>query len=127
MKENMNLKSVRWALVFSISFAISVFYLSRYSPPVPLALLIIVMNALLFGVYTIKLIRSISFMDEVQIRIQLEAVSVAFVLSLLLVMLLGMAGLVRELGLADISFLYVFPLLFFFYFIGLFISYRRYR
>ena len=127
MKQTVNLKSVLWALIFSVSFAISAFYLSRYSLSVPVALLIIAINSLLFGVYAFKLIQSISFMDEVQIRIHLEAVSIAFILSLLLVMILGLVGLVRNLALDNISFLYIFPLFIFFYLIGLFISKRKYR
>lgn len=127
MKENINLKSAIWSLIFAVSFPISVFGLSRYSLSVPIALFIIAINALLFGVYTAKLIQTIKSLDEVQIRIQLEAVSVAFVLSLLLVMILDMVGLVGDLKLDNISFLYIFPLLFFFYLIGLFISKRKYR
>ncbi len=127
MKEKTSLRSVLWALIFSISFTGSVYYLAKYSVPVPIALLIIAINAVLFGTYTIKFIQSIKLLDEVQIRIQLEAVSVAFALSLLLVMTLGMAGLVSDLGLDNISYLYIFPLFFLFYIIGFFISKRKYR
>jgi hypothetical protein len=127
MKQTVNQKSIIWALIYAISFVASVYVLSRYSIPVPVALLIIAINAILFGIYTIRLIQSISFMDEVEIRIQLEAVAVAFVLSLLLVMVLGMIGIVKSLGLASINFLYIFPLLFLFYIIGLFISKRKYK
>ena len=127
MKNGMHIKSIFWALIFSVSFAVGVYCLSKYSLPITLALLIIVFNSLLFGVYTFKSIRSISSLDEVQIRIQLEAVSVAFFMSLLLVMILGMVGLVKNLGLDNISYLYIFPLFFFFYFIGFFISKRKYR
>lgn len=127
MKQTVNQKSIIWALIYAVSFVGSVYALSKYSFSVPIALLIIAVNAILFGIYTIRLIQSISFMDEVEIRIQLEAVAVAFVLSLLLIMILGMAGLVKSLGLESISFLYIFPLLFFFYVIGLFISKRKYK
>lgn len=127
MKERMNLKSVTWALVFSVSFAISVFALSKYSLPLFIVLLIIAVNALFFGVYAFKMIQSIGAMDEVEIRIHLEAVSVAFVLALLTVMVLGMAEIVQGFELKKISFLYIFPLFFLFYFIGLFISKRKYK
>jgi hypothetical protein len=127
MKEKVDQKSILWALIFAVCFPVSVFALSRYSLTLPVALLIIAINAVLFVVYTLKLIQSISYMDEVQIRIQLEAVSVAFVLSLLLVMILGLTGLVKNLGLNNINFLYIFPLFFLFYVIGLFISKRRYK
>ncbi|PVD49368.1 hypothetical protein DC498_25360 [Terrimonas sp.] len=127
MKEKMSLFSVLWALVFAICFTVSVYYLSKYSISVPISLLIISVNVLLFGTYTVKFIQSIKLLDEVQIRIQLEAVSIAFALSLLLVMVLGLVGLVENLGLDNFSYLYVFPLFFLFYLIGLFISKRKYR
>ena len=127
MKTKFDQKSVIWALIFAGCFVISTYCLSRYSFPVPIALVIIAINALVFAVYTISLIKGISLMDEVQIRIQLEAVAVAFALSLLLVMTLGLVGLVGSLGLEPINYLYTFPLLFFFYLIGFFISQRRYR
>ena len=127
MKEKMGLVSSLWALIFSICFPVSVYCLSKYSVSVPIALLIIAVNALLFGTYTIKFIQSIKLLDEVQIRIQLEAVSVAFALSLLLIMILGMVELASSFGLDDISYLYIFPLFFLFYFIGLFISKCKYR
>ncbi|WP_299179095.1 hypothetical protein [uncultured Chryseobacterium sp.] len=127
MKRKANLKNVFWALIFAIGFPISVYCLSEYSLSAPIALLIVGINALLFGVYAVKQIQSVKSLDEVQIRIQLEAVSIAFVLSLLLVMVLGMLGLVKNLRLDSISYLYIFPLFFLFYFIGLFISKRKYR
>jgi len=127
MKREVNQKSVPWALVFTVSFIISVFVLSEFSLTVPIILLIITINPLLFGIYTFKLIQGISSMDEVQIRIQLEAVSIAFVLSLHLAMILGLLELIEKLKLESFSFLYIFPLFFLFYFIGLFISKQKYR
>lgn len=127
MKTRFDHKSVIWALVFAGCFITSTYCLSKYSFAVPIALAIIAVNALVFAVYTINIIKGISVMDEVQIRIQLEAVAVAFALSLLLVMTLGLVGLVGNLGLEPMNYLYTFPLLFFFYLIGFFISQRRYR
>ena len=114
MKEKIISKNVFWALIFAISFPISVYYLSDYSPSTTIALLIIAINALFFGVYTIQQIKNVKSLDEVQIRIQLEAVSIAFVLSLILVMVLGMLELVKNLGLNSMSYLFVFPLFFLF-------------
>ena len=127
MKTKFDYKSVTWALIFAGCFITSTYCLAKYSFPVPIALVIIAVNALVFAVYTINIIKGISFMDEVQIRIQVEAVAVAFALSLLLVMTLGLVGLVGNLGFERMNYLYTFPLLFFFYLIGFFISQRRYR
>ena len=127
MKKKVNLKNVTWALIFAICFPVSVYCLSKYALTTPITLLIITLNALIFGVFASKQIQSVKSLDEVQMRIQLEAVAIAFVLSLLLVMVLGMLGIIKNLGLDRISYLYVFPLFFLFYFIGLFISKRKYR
>ena len=127
MKAKTKLTNVIWALVFAISFPISVFYLSKYNVQTPLALLIIVVNAILFVVFTAKQLQSIKSLDEVQIRIQLEAVSIAFILSLLVIMTFGMLGLVKALKFEEIDSLYIFAMLFLFYILGLIISTRRYR
>lgn len=127
MKRKTKSTDVIWALVFAISFPISVFYLSKYNVETPLALLIIAVNAVLFVVFTAKQLRSIKSLDEVQIRIQFEAISIAFILSLLVVMVFGMLGLVKDLGLEKIDSLYIFALLSLFYILGLIISKRKYR
>ena len=127
MKQNPGLTSVFWAFIFAITFAGSVYILSNQDISVPIALLIIIINVILFGIYTLRFIQSIRLLDEVQIRIQLEAVTIAFALSLLTVMVLSLAGLVENLGRNNISYLYIFPLFFAWYFLGFFISKYRYR
>lgn len=127
MKVKTKSTNVIWALVFAISFPISVFYLSKYNVQTSLALLIIAVNAILFVVFTAKQLQSIKSLDEVQIRIQLEAVSIAFILSLLVIMTFGMLGLVKALNFEKIDSLYIFAMLFLFYFLGLIISTRKYR
>lgn len=127
MKGKTKSTNVIWALVFAICFPISVFYLSKYDVQTPLSLLIIAVNTVLFVVFTAKQLQSVKSLDEVQIRIQLEAVSIAFILSLLVVMVFGMLGLVKELGLGKIDSLYIFALLPLFYILGLIISKRKYR
>lgn len=127
MKQKPDLTSVFWALMFAIIFAGSVYILSSQDLSVSITVLTIVINVIVFGIYTLKFIQSIRLLDEVQIRIQLEAVTIAFALSLLTVMVLGLAGLVENLGLNNISYLYIFPLFFAWYFLGFLISKYRYR
>ncbi len=127
MKKQVNRRNVIWALIFAVIFPISVFILSKYLFSLPIILLIIGINAIVFGIYTFTLIRSIKMMDEVQIRIQLEAVIIAFLMSLLLVMTLGMAQIAKALGFEGISFLYIFPLFFLFYIVGLIFSNSKYK
>jgi hypothetical protein len=65
-------------------------------------------------------------MDEHEVRIQLEAVVVAFALGLLMLMTLGLLDLVVTLKKEDWSYRHVFPYFVIFYFIGLIISKRKY-
>jgi H+/Cl- antiporter ClcA len=71
-------------------------------------------------------IRGIQRMDEVQRRIHLEAAVVAFCLSVLLMMVLGLLSLVVELNPKDWSYTHLVPFLFLGYFIGLFRAKRKY-
>ncbi len=127
MKNSLPLKSVFWALLFATCFVISVFILSQYVLPLGFTVLIILMNAFLLGVYAIKVIKSIGSLDELQVRIHLEAVSIAFVLALLTVMIVGMLEIVNSSGIEEMNFLYVFPAFFFYYIIGFIIAKRKYR
>lgn len=65
-------------------------------------------------------------MDEVQIKIQLEAVVIAFSLGLMLLMTLGLLDLFITLNKEDWSYRHIVPLFATFYFIGLFMSKRKY-
>lgn len=66
-------------------------------------------------------------MDEVQIKVQMEAIVIAFSLSLILLMTLGLLDLIMTLDKADWGYTHVFPFFILFYFIGLFISNRKYN
>lgn len=66
-------------------------------------------------------------MDEVQIKIQLEAVVIAFSLGLMLLMTLGLLDLFITLNKEDWSYRHIVPLFATFYFTGLYISKRKYH
>lgn len=66
-------------------------------------------------------------MDEVQIRVQMEAVVIAFSFGLLLIMTLGLLDLVVTVSKEDWSYRHLVPYFTIFYFIGLFISKRKYN
>lgn len=66
-------------------------------------------------------------MDEVQIKIQMEAVVLAFALGLLLVMTLGLIDLFIVLNPEDWSYRFLVPIFIAFYFLGLFIAKRKYN
>jgi hypothetical protein len=80
-----------------------------------------------FAFFLAEWIRSIRRLDELERRIQLEALAIAFPLSLVLVMALGLIQRVTPLDPADWSYRHVWPFLIAFYFFGLALAKRRYR
>ncbi len=73
------------------------------------------------------LIRGIRGMDELERRIQLEALAVAFPLTFLMVMTLGLLELAVKLKPEDWSYRHVWPFMFVFYLFGLILAKRRYQ
>ena len=83
--------------------------------PVPLA-----------GAALFTIIREARELDELEKRIQLEALAFAFVLSLLLIMTLGLMELAITLNRDDWSYRHVWALLPMFYFAGVVLARKRY-
>ncbi len=127
MKKQSHLKSIQWAVFFAVGFPLSVFVLTQITLSLPVAILLITFNTGLLAMYAWRLVQSIQTMDEMQIRVQLESVSFAFILALISVMVLGLMELVDGLKDFHLSYLYVFPLLFLYYILGLVITNYRYR
>ncbi len=80
-----------------------------------------------FAILLLGIIRGIRQMDELQRRIQLEALGVAFPLTILLLMTLGLLQLAIRLKPEDWSYRHIWPFLFVFYAVGLVIAKRRYE
>jgi hypothetical protein len=64
--------------------------------------------------------------DELERRIQLEALSIAFPLTVLLIMTLGLLQLAIELSMDDWSYRHLWPIIYVFYFVGLMRARKRY-
>jgi hypothetical protein len=79
-----------------------------------------------FGAFLFQFIRGLRGADELERRIQLEALAVAFPLGLLLLTTLGLAERAIELNFQDWSYNHVWPYFVIFYLLGLFIARRRY-
>jgi hypothetical protein len=80
----------------------------------------------LFALFLWRFIRGIRSADELERRIQLEALAVAFPLGLLLLSTLGLVQRAVTLNFQDWSYNHVWPMLVFFYIIGVGIARRRY-
>ena len=80
-----------------------------------------------FGFLLLLIIRGIRGMDELERRIQLEALAVAFPLTFLLIMTLGLLELAVRLKPEDWSYRHIWPFMFLFYLVGLIVAKRRYE
>ena len=80
-----------------------------------------------FAFFLALILSGIRFMDELQRRIQLEALAIAFPLAILLFMMLGLLELAIPLSPQDWSYRHTWSYLPLFYFIGLSIASRRYQ
>jgi hypothetical protein len=81
----------------------------------------------LFALFLWQFIAGIRSLDELERRIHLEALAVAFPVAVLLVMMLGLLDLAVPLNPDDWSYRHVGPYLFTLYFLGLFLARRRYQ
>jgi hypothetical protein len=80
-----------------------------------------------FAFYLVRWIRAIRSLDELQQRIQLEALAIAFPMSLLLILGMGLLQMADALPLGSRDYLRLWPAVFWLYFVGLFVARKRYR
>lgn len=116
-----------YAALWALSYIGSLLALTSFSLPAEAGVVLTIVTALAFALFMYKYYRSIFFMDEVQIKIQMEAVVFAFAMGLLLLMTLGLLDMFIILNKKDWSYRHLLPLFIAFYFIGLFISKRKYN
>lgn len=80
-----------------------------------------------FAFYLARWLRAMRRLDELQRLIQLEALAIAFPLTLLLILALGLLQMVEALPIRLADYLRLWPVVFWLYFVGLFIARKRYR
>jgi hypothetical protein len=80
-----------------------------------------------FTLWLIFMVRGARELDELQRRIQLEALAFAFPLTLILLLTLGLLEIAIELNPDDWSYRHVWAMLPLFYFMGLALAKRRYE
>ncbi|MBL0940326.1 MAG: hypothetical protein IBJ03_15635 [Gemmatimonadaceae bacterium] len=89
-------------------------------------LLLAFVPAPFFGLFVWRIVRAVRGEDELERRIQLEALAVAFPLGVLLLSTLGLAQRAITLSFEDWSYNHVWPMFALFYIIGLTFARRRY-
>lgn len=119
-------QAVFFAALWIIAFVVCLLVIKKSTPDRTTGIIISGIPALTFGLFIFSLIKAVASMDEVQIRIQMEAVVIAFSLGLLTLMTLGLLDLVIMLNKENWSYRHLVPYFAVFYFIGLLISKRKY-
>jgi len=114
-----------YAAVWAISYIASLVALKSFALPKEVGIILTVITALAFAAFVYKYYSI--FLDEVQIKVRMEAVVIAFSLGLLLLMVLGLLDLVLKLNKEDWGYRHLVIYFVIFYFIGLFISKRKYN
>jgi hypothetical protein len=114
------------AAAFAAAYFVATWISSAAVPPVAkhAAAVAALVAFIVFLAAEVRLMRSL---DELQRLVQLEALAIAFPLSLALVMFLGLIQRFAELPVHDLSYRHVWPLMVLFYVIGVALATSRYR
>jgi hypothetical protein len=116
------ISGITWAL----SYMVCLLIVKKFHPPQVVGLSLSAIPAIGFAWFLYQYFKGIQKMDELERRIQLEATAVAFCLSLLMLMVLGIVQIVVTLNSEDWSFRHLVPFFSLAYFIGLFRARRKY-
>ncbi len=125
-KKTANKQSVIFALIHAATYVPATWVLSKRIFDQPISVIIAIVPIITFAIFIFKYIKAFSEMDEVKQRVQLEAVVIGFSLTVMLIMLLFLLGLcnLSYPDLFDFGNLVIYCWAF--YFIGWFISSKKY-
>ena len=115
-----------FAGLWIITYTICLLTIKKASPDTTIGIVLSFIPVVTFGLFIYSIIKGVASMDEVQIRIQMEAVVIAFSLGLLTLMTLGLLDLVITIKKEDWGYRHLVPYFALFYFIGLIVSKRKY-
>ena len=126
-KKTSSNKAAIFAVIWLVTYSISLLTIKKLSPDTTTGVILSLLPVVTFALFIYNFIKGVASMDEVQIRIQMEAAVIAFSLGLLMLMTLGLLDLVVTLNKEDWGYRHLVPYFAIFYFIGLFISKRKYK
>jgi hypothetical protein len=115
------------AVVWIATYFISRGVLERIDLSSSTRVVVAILPAIPFAVFLWLFVRNIGRLDEMQRRIQMEAMAFAFPLAVFLLMVLGLLQLAVPLPADDLSYRHVWAFLPLFYFAGLALAWRRYK
>ncbi len=127
IKKQAGNKILFYAILWAVVYIACLLLVKKSEPPKTLGIIISFMPTITFALFLHNFIKGINSMDEVERRIQLEATVWGFSLGLLLLMTLGLLDFVVILNKEDWGYTHLIPFFFVFYFLGIFISRRKYN
>jgi len=132
MNKILPLLSSKWMGIISVSTWILAYFIARGilendQLSDGLRLVVALVPIIPFALFLMSVLAGIRELDELQRRVHLEALAIAFPLTMLLLMSLGLVELVIPLSPDDWSYRHVWQFLPLFYFLGLAFTWRRYQ
>ena len=115
-----------FAALWAVTYAFCLVVIKKAALGTTAGIIVSLLPLLAFALFIYSFIKGLASADEVEARIQMEAAVIAFSLGLLLIMTLGLLDLVVVLDKENWGYRHLVPYFAIFYFIGLFISKRKY-
>jgi len=125
-KKIANRNSIIFALIYGAAYLVATLLLKNRVFGQPVSIIIAVVPIIAFAIFIFKLIKAFSVMDEVQQRVQLEAVVIGFSLTAMLMMILFLLSLCDISNPGWFGYAQMVCYCWLFYFVGWFISKRKY-
>lgn len=125
-KKGAQLQSLIFALIHGATYLPAVWLLKNCVFSQPVSIVIGVVPIITFAIFIYKLIKSFAAMDEVKQRVQLEAVVIGFSLTVVLIMILFLLSLCGISNALWFGYAYLVCYCWLFYFVGWFISKKKY-
>lgn len=116
-----------YAIIWALSYIGSLGAMKMLSVSKEAGIMLTLVPVLAFAVFLYKFYRNVYFMDEVQIKIQMEAAVFAFALALVTIMTLGLLDLTIDVKKDDWGYRFLVPMFVAYYFIGLLVANRKYH
>ena len=125
-KKTVNQHSIIFALIYGATYLPATWLLKHHVFSQPVSVIIAIVPIITFSIFIFKLIKAFSVMDEVKQRVQLEAVVIGFSLTAMLMMILFLLSLSGISNPGWFGYAQLVGYCWLFYFIGWFISRKRY-
>ena len=125
-KKNAQRNSIIFALIHGATYLPAVWLLRHRVFGQFVSIIIAIVPIITFSIFIFKLIKAFSVMDEVKQRVQLEAVVIGFSLTAMLMMILFLLSLYNISNPGWFGYGYLVGYCWLFYFVGWFISKKKY-